>query len=147
MVSTLAFLEVSMAIGWNVFMLVEQCFPRKVLPHLLAAPSVNAFECLLSVQQVNTCGVWSAVAHEQNGNNGPGTAGHQGRKPWVPSNGQNWGKKDLNPRVPFPPLANCYLCSSYCFPTFPPLACGQSLQVRLPQRKNEQGDGRIALWH
>lgn len=30
---------------------------------------------------------------EQNRNDVPGTEGHQGRQPWVPSNGQNWGKK------------------------------------------------------
>lgn len=27
----------------------------------------------------------------------------ENRKPWVPSNGQNWANKDLVPRVTFPP--------------------------------------------
>ena len=32
---------------------------------------------------------------------GPGTEGHQGGKPWVPSNGQNWENKNLTPPLAY----------------------------------------------
>ena len=42
--------------------------------------------------------------HEQSKEDGPGTEGCQGRKPWAPSNRQNWKNKVLAPRVTFSPL-------------------------------------------
>ena len=49
--------------------------------------------------------------HEQSKDNGPDIEGHQGRKPWVPSNKQNGGNKDPTPRLTFPPLAHHWSCS------------------------------------
>ena len=54
-------------------------------------------------------GVQQAVRHEQSKGHRSGTEGHQGRKPQVPSNGQNWENKDLAPRVTSPHLE--YHCS------------------------------------
>lgn len=47
--------------------------------------------------------------HEQGKDNGPGTDGHQGRKPQVSSNGKNWEKKYLTLSETFPSLAYHFL--------------------------------------
>ena len=72
--------------------------------------------------------------HEQSEDLEPGTEGHQGRKPRVPSNGQNLGNKDPAPWVTSLPLAYLWSCgldpdlshhrshSSGPPLTFPPLA-------------------------
>ena len=48
--------------------------------------------------------------HEQSEDLEPGTEGHQGRKPRVPSNGQNLGNKDPAPWVTSLPLAYLWSC-------------------------------------
>ena len=55
-----------------------------------SGPPQNQPECQ------KACGRRSG-RQEQSQDGGPGTEGHWGRKPRVPSNGQNWENKDLAP--------------------------------------------------
>lgn len=92
-------------------------FPLAKFPDLSGIISYPGYQKLRSFLAL-ACQFWKPVyqskcdtqldRQEQSKNNKPGTEGYQGRKPWGPSNGQNWENKDLALRETFPLLA----CSS-----------------------------------